>query len=261
MMSNMEKITYIVPVHVFNEDVKPFVEKALKSVTILEGAEQSEIFLTGELEVITQVQKLFNDVCGEDNKQIVTLVPTNEKDLFKKINFAVSKCKTQYFSILEFDDEYYPYWNKVAQRYVAKGYSVIVPISEIQTPEGQIAGLANEIAWDAAFVGEERLGVITVEDLLVFKDILTSGAYIKTEDFNELGGLKPELKLAAWYEYLLHTANENKVVFVTPRIGYRHTALRKDSYMSNIANEITKEEGIALIQEAMKPYQKEENKE
>lgn len=254
MKNNMTKVTYIVPVHEFNDDVKGYMERAFKSLANLKGAEEAEIFLTGELDVITQAQTLFNEVCGDDNKQIVTLLPTDEKDLFKKINLAVSKCKTKYFCILEFDDCFYPYWNTVAQRYTDKNYSIIMPIAEILTPEGQIAGLANELVWDVAFVDKGTIGFVEHNDLFVFKDFLTSGAYIKTKDFIELGSLKPELKIAAWYEYLLHTVASKKQVFVAPRIGYQHTALRKGSYLVEIANEITTEEGIALTKKAMESY-------
>lgn len=253
-MNNMEKVTYIVPVHEINDNVKEYMKKAFTSLVNMKGAENAEIFLTGELDIITQAQNLFNEICGENNQQIITLLPTDEKDLFVKINLAVSKCRTPYFSILEFDDEYYPYWDVVAQRYTDKNYSMIVPISELVTTDGDIAGLANELVWDAAFVDKGTIGFIEHHDLFVFKDFLTSGAYIKTSDFIELGKLKPELKIAAWYEYLLHTASTGKKIFVAPRIGYRHTILRDGAYMTTISKELTKEDGVALIKKAMENY-------
>lgn len=254
MKSNMKKVTYIVPVHEFNDTVKPYIEKAFKSLSTLKGAEKAEILLVGELDILTQCQSLFTEVCGENNSQIITLLPTDETDLFKKINLAVSKCKTPYFSVLEFDDEFYDYWDIVAQRYTDKDYSIILPITEIVTTEGEIAGLANEIVWDIAFVDKGTIGFVEHNDLFVFKDFITSGAYIKTKDFVELGKLKPELKIAAWYEYLLNTVTSGKEIFVAPRIGYRHTVLREGSYMSTIGSELSKEEGIALIKSAMQNY-------
>ena len=253
----MEKVTYIIPIHVVDDEAKQYMTKAFTSLASLKGAEDSEVFLVGELDAISQAQKLFIEVAGGDNKQISTLIPTDENDLFKKINLAVSKCKTTYFSLLEFDDEYYPYWNTVAQRYTKDDYTIIMPISEIVTPSGETAGLANEIAWDAAFVDSGDLGSIKVPDLLIFKGFIPSGSYIKTKDFNKLGGLKPELKIAAWYEYLLNAANSGKKIFIAPRIGYRHTVLRNGSYMTNISKEITQEEGAALIKQAMSAYKPE----
>ena len=258
-MNNMKKVTYIVPIHEFDNNVKTYMKNAFVSFSKLKGAETAEIFLTGEVDVITQAQNLFTQVCGEDNTQIITLLPTDEKDLFAKINIAVSKCKTPYFSILEFDDEFYDYWDIVAQRYTDKDYSIILPITEIVTPKGEIAGLANEIVWDAAFVKQKELGFIAHEDLFIFKDFLTSGSYIKTKDFIEFGGLKPELKIAAWYEYLLHTVTAGKQIFVAPRIGYRHTMAREGSYTVLAAKELSQEEGVALIKKAMEKYPIPEN--
>ena len=255
----MKKVTYIIPIHEFNSEVKPYIEKSFTSIINLKGAEKAEIILTGELDVITNTQKLFLEMCGENNTQVITLLPTEEKDLFKKINFAVSKCKTPYFSILEFDDEYYHYWDTVAQRYTDNQYSVIMPMTEITTPKGEIAGLANEIAWDASFVDNTKLGFIGLEDLFVFKEFITSGAYIKTSDFIELGGLKPELKIAAWYEFLLNCVDSGKDVFIAPRIGYRHTVLRDGSYLVTVANEITREEGVSLINKAITLHKPSEN--
>lgn len=257
----MKKVTYIVPVHEFNDEVKTYATNALNSLTKLTGAEEAEILLVGEVEIITKFQTLFNEICGEDNKQSVVLFPTEEQDLFEKINAAVAKCTTPYFSLLEFDDTFYPYWDEVAQRYLSiYDYSIVMPITEIVTPDGKIAGFANEIAWDAAFVGEDSLGVIKLNDLLIFKDFIPSGAYIRVSDFLELGGLKPELKIAAWYEYLMNTAHNNKSIIVAPRIGYKHTILRETSYMTVTTNTLTREEGVALIQQAMEPYVEKENK-
>ena len=257
----MKKVTYIVPVHEFNDEIKTYATNALTSLVHLKGAEEAEILLVGEVEVITKFQTLFNEICGEDNKQSIVLFPTNEQDLFEKINAAVAKCTTPYFSLLEFDDAFYPYWDEVAQRYLNNyEFSIVMPITEIVTPEGQIGGFANEIAWDAAFVGEDSLGFVKLSDLLIFRDFIPSGSYIKVSDFLELGGLKPELKIAAWYEYLLNTANSGKQIFVTPRIGYKHTVLRETSYMTVTTNTLTREEGVALIQQAMEPYVEKENK-
>jgi len=253
-MNNMKKVTYIVPVHVFDDEVKGFLEKAFTSFTQLKGAEKAELFLVGELEIITKAHELFNQVAGDENTQIVTLVPTDEKDLFAKINLAVSKCKTPYFCILELDDAFYPYWNEVAQRYTDKDYSIILPMAEIVTPKDEIAGLANELVWDVAFIDKGTIGFVEHHDLFIFKDFLTSGGYIRTADFKELGGLKPEYKIAAWYEYLLNTVTSGKKIFVAPRIGYKHTVLRESSYLSTMARELPIEEGRQLIQDVIDKY-------
>lgn len=247
----MERVTYIIPLHEWTEETEKYAAKAFDSLSKLSGTEKFEVLLVGELDVITKAQKLFNE---SGAKQLTTFVPTDIKDVFEKINYAVTKCATPYFSVLEFDDEFYPYWNTVAQRYVEQGqYSVILPLTELINTNGELCGLANELAWDAAF-GDAELGFVEKEDLLIFKDFITSGAYIRTQDFLALGKLKSDLKFLAWYEYLLNTTNNGKKVFVAPRIGYKHTVLRDGSYTDVIFKGTTREEAVAIFERAVKPY-------
>lgn len=256
----MEKVTYIIPIYEF-DTTKQYLTKAFDSLSKLEGADKFEILLVGELEEVMESKKLYTETCS-GGKQVITMVPTDKTDLFEKINFAVTKVTTKYFSVLEMDDEFYPYWNNVAQEYLSSGeYSVLLPMSDIMLSDGKIVGLANEIAWDASFCGEEKLGFLNLNDLLIFKDFIVSGAYINKGDFLQLAGLKPELKIAAWYEYLLNVANNGKTIFVAPRVGYKHMVLREGAYMTKTEKEISQEEGMKLINEAIKEYKKEESNE
>ena len=252
----MEKVTYIVPVHEFTDESKKMYESAFGSLAQLKGAEDFEVFVVGPKDVLKKCKDVYKEVtCTQE----LTLIETEETDLFAKINEAVMKCTTPYFSILEFDDAYYQYWNVVAQRYIeSERYSVIFPIAEMFTTEGKIIGLANELAWDAAFVGEENLGFIQLSDLLTFRDFQLTGSYIKTEDFISLGKFKPELKVFAYYEYLLRAANAEKKLFVAPRCGYKHVVMREGSYLDKITKELPREEGIALLETVIAPYKKEE---
>lgn len=248
----MERVTYIIPVYNFDE-TQELLKRALESLKQMKNAEKNEVFFVGDMDTVSKCSVLASQEI--QIPQMVTMVPTDVTDLFEKINLAVLKCTTPYFSILEYDDEFYPYWNEVAQSYIEnERYSVILPMNELVTPKDEYAGFANEIAWDAAFVGEEALGFVKLEDLLIFKDFYTSGAYIKTEDFISLGKLKPEFKFVAWYEYLLNAAHEGKKIFVAPRIGYKHTILRDGAYMTEITKTLPREQGVALIQKAMEKY-------
>lgn len=252
------KVTYIVPVHEYNDEVEKYLTRALKSLTVQDSAEDYEVFFVGKLDILTKCQEVAKKV---DVPQIVTLVPTDEEDIFEKINIAASKCHTDYFSVLEFDDAFYPYWNKVAQSYLSeKEYSVLLPMNENTRTDGTVPTLGNEIAWDAAFVND--LGHITKDELLVYKDFNVTGAYIKTKDFIDFGKLKSKLKIAAWYEFLLNVVDNGGTIFVAPRIGYIHTVLREGSYMVKCQSELTTEEAITLINEATKAHKpKEEKKE
>ena len=252
----MEKVTYIIPVNEYTDELVKYYETVFKSLAELRATEDFEVFITGPNDVLKKCEKLYKDTkC----KMALSLFATDEKDLFIKINDAVMKCTTPYFSVVEFDDSFYPYWNEVVQQYIAQErYSVLLPMVEMFTSDDKLVGLANEIAWDAAFAGEDKLGFVSTDDLLTFRDFHVTGAYIKTEDFISLGRLKSELKIAAWYEFLLRVSNEEMKIFVVPRIGYKHTVLRDGSYMAITTKELSREEGIALIEKAVEPYVKKE---
>lgn len=246
----MEKVTYIIPIHEFNEVVKDYLTKALTSVKELKYAESFKVLFVGPKDVLSECESVYNNVgCP----QKMDCVVTDLVDIYEKINMAVMKCVTQYFSILEFDDNYYPYWNNSAQKVIEKNnYSVVLPMVELVNEEKNLVGLMNEIAWDAAF--SDKLGFIGVDELKTFKDFNVTGGYIKTDDFISCGKLKPSMKIAAWYELLLRMCHLGYNVYVVPRIGYQHTILRKDSYMLKTKEEISIEEGQWLIQYATEEY-------
>jgi len=246
----MEKVTYIIPIHEYNEKVENYFKRAITGLKNLEGADTYEVIIVGTQDVLSKCETTYKVTkCP----QSLTLLPTDEQDVFKKINMAVMKCVTPYFSILEFDDDFYSYWNTVAQKELSKErYSILLPINEFVKTDNSVPSLGNEIAWDVAFVDD--LGFIGMKELEVFKDFNITGGYIKTDDFIALGGLKPSLKIAAWYEYLLRVAHNEKKIRVAPRIGYMHTIFREDSYMMKAQDEITQEEGAWLVKEASKVY-------
>ena len=249
----MEKTTYIIPVHEYNETVETYLDRALKSLTPFKGKDGSKLIFVGPADITAK--------CLERAKKVkLTLecdtMETDEKDLFAKLNLAVNSCVTPYFSILEFDDEYLPYWDEIAQNTIKNNpdYSVILPIIELEsgTEEKKKYGLLNEIAWDASFA--DTLGHLGIEELQIFKDFNVTGAYIKTEDFITAGGHKPSMKIAAWYELLLRMIDKGYTIFVAPRVGYRHTVKREGSYMMEMGKTIKQEEGMWLIEYALRDY-------
>ena len=246
----MEKVTYIIPIHEFNEEVKTYLTRALESLKTLTDANTFKTLFVGP--------KLVLDKCAELYKALecplkMDVVTTDVNDVYEKINIAVMKCVTPYFSVLEFDDMFYPYWNKFAQKVLSKKtYSVILPIVELVNTNKEPVGFMNEIAWDAAF--SDVLGFIGVEELKVFKDYNVTGGYIKTDDFISCGKLKPSMKIAAWFELLMRMSHNEHKIYVAPRIGYVHTVLRDNSYMVNTKNDISVEEGQWLIKYALDEY-------
>jgi len=231
-MHNMEKkVTIIVPLHLYNDTVKSYLEKAVKSI------DQSKhgIIFVGPKDVITKASAEFKNITLVEN--------TGDTDIFSQINVAAYKCLTPYFSVLEFDDEYLPNWDTVYGTEDLTNCSIAIPFNECYK-DGEFVSFGNEIAWDAAFLDEDgdELGVITEGELKTFKDFNITGGIIKTEDFISLGGFKPEFKLISWFEYLMRVIRSGKRFYVIPRVCYRHTVLREGSYMTIANDELSQEE-------------------
>lgn len=249
----MENVSYIIPLNEYNKEIEKRLKKALNSLDDVDGNEDDEILFVGPQKVIEKAASLLS----KKNHKEVTLVANEEKtDFFNQVNTAVFSCTTPFFSILEFDDAYKPYWNTEAQRYgTAVNASIILPLNEF-TIDGEFSSLGNEIVWSSVFAEKENetLGFISIDTLDTFFDFNITGALIRTEDFISLGGLKPSLKIAAWYEFLLRAAYNKKVIYVVPKVGYEHTVQRKGSYTDTAYKTISAEEGKWLIATAKQEY-------
>jgi len=249
----MEKITYILPLHKFDDEVKKFTKIALESLNNLNENDEDRLIVVGPKNVVDSANELYKEING---KLPITIVENDDKtDYFSQVNLAVSRCVTPYFSIIEFDDCYKPYWKKTALKYLTEDISILIPIYEIIN-NGKFDSFANEISWSASFSENEQstLGHITEKELSIFMDFFLDGSIIKTEDFLAIGGFKPSLKIAAQYEFLLRADYKGKGIFVVPKIGYSHTVGRADSFSEVSYGEISKEEGKWLIDTARQEY-------
>jgi len=250
-MNNMTKITYIIPLHKFDEKIEELYKSAIESLNSVEKNEDNKVILVGPSEVL---KKAIN-VC----KPVIetSLVENDETDFFVQVNKAAYQCVTPYFTILEIDDMLCPFWNAAMQEYEVVNASVLMPINEYRK-NGEFISLGNEIAWSSSFANISEngngLGYVDIDCLKAYMDFNVTGAAIRTEDFISIGGLKPSLKIAAWYEFLLRMAYNSKSIFVVPKAAYKHTIGREDSYMENSAKEISQEYGSWLIKTALQEY-------
>ena len=242
----MEKVTYIVPIHELKDETKKLLERALESLENVATDAEDELVFVGPLDIIKEVFVWYGEKDENSRFKEIGLVPNDKTDFFSQVNEAVKKCTTKYFSILEFDDAYLPYWDELVQSYAeATNASVVMPINEFLV-NGDFSSFGNEIVWSSTFAENDCLNT--------FMDFNMTGALINTEDFKEIGGLKPSLKIAAWYEFLLRAVYNAKVVYVAPKIGYEHTIGRKGSFSENAFEELSPEEGQWLIKTAKQEY-------
>lgn len=245
----MGNVSYIIPVHKFEETVKKLLPNALKSIKNSDDKDYT-VILVGPKDVLSECEKIVNEI---KLKSVTKFVENEVTDPFTQINTAVMRTTTPYFCVVEYDDEVMPYWSKRAKEYGENNASVLLPLVEFYSA-GVPVSFGNELAWDSAFADEHNLGYIDMEQLNTYMDFLVSGALIKTEDFISLGGLKPSLKIAAWYEFLLRCCYRHKDVYVVPKLGYKHTIDTPQSYSEISKSEIGQEEGTWLITTAKQEY-------
>lgn len=241
----MKGVTVIIPIgkNFTAETDKALLEKAVASVE------------KGTNVVYVGAEDKLPETLETNEKNIVN---TGETDFCSQINLAVSKIRTKYFSILEYDDEYTSIWFKNVEDYIKNkpdDTSVYLPLTEVydyQRPESGAIGYANDAVWAASF--SEEIGCIDLACLDYYTTFSLTGSVFKTDDFKEIGGLKPSITFAFWYEFLMRAAYNGKRLYTIPKIGYHHFVNRKGSLSDTYATTMTAEEGDKWLDIAKKEY-------
>lgn len=247
----MKDITVILPLHEFSEDIDVLVGRALNSYYDTDPKFETTLMVVGPAKVLED----FRDSRKFPAELNVTFVENEESDFCNQINAGATACQTKYFSILEFDDEYTHHYFENVEKYFSlhADYSIIIPINEIhdfQQPEAGAMGYLNEAFWASSF--SEKIGFPDEESLMDYLSANVTGAVFNTADFLELGKLKPSIKIAFWHEFLLRALHKDKVIFVMPKVGYKHYINRENS-LANIYNKTISEKEaqwwVSLAQE------------
>ena len=227
----MKELVVIIPMNEFGKENIELLNKAVESVP-------------SELNVLLSVPK------GTDGKKLkgisdrLGVVSESEGSSFVElVNAAVDIIEEKWFSILEFDDTYTPIWFDNAKKYVEfmPNVSVFMPLEDITDfNDGKYLGFGNEAAWASSFSNE--IGFIDNECLQNYFDFYMTGSIFNTADWREIGGLKPQIKLAFWYEWLLRMTNKGKKIYVIPKVGYNHRLGRKGSLVETYKETISQDE-------------------
>ena len=124
----MNKITTIIPVDKFDENIKSMLEMAVKSHIETSKDNPADLMFVGPKEVLNKVDDMLSTSKEwEDYKEFQYV--ENENSWFSaQINAAVKKVKTDYFAILEYDDEFTPIWFDNVVKYVDAGDDISVSV-------------------------------------------------------------------------------------------------------------------------------------
>lgn len=241
-------ITTIIPVHEYNEKIATLLDKAIESVEKQENiSEIPPIIVVCAFSIADDILKyqVSLETKYPNGINIIFISNMNKTDYQSQVNLGVKSVTTDYFSVLEFDDEYSTTFFKNAEKYV-KAYpkiDVLLTMMIEVNEKNEGIKMTNETVWAQQFVGENgEMGYLNVKALQQYTDFKLSGAVIKKSEFENLGGYKSNIKLTFMYEFLLRALNNACKIFSIPKIGYKHLATRQgslfDGYMKTMpANE------------------------
>jgi hypothetical protein len=164
---------------------------------------------------------------------------THKTDFLSQINMGINDCDTEWFSILEIDDEYKMVWLSSMNEYinVYKDVDVFLPIVKDINTEGTFLNFTNESVWAYGFA--EKQGFLDNTLLLEFQNFQTSGGLYRTQVIKDNGSFKDNIKLTFSYEFLLRLTHNGVKVMCVPKIGYQHVNLRENSLFWNYKNDKT----------------------
>ena len=246
----MKNITVILPVHKIEESYRAMLDNSIKSV---------EQFYEDVKLMIVCPSSIKSELTNLSELLEINIVTNNGKtDFCSQVNFGIEKCDTEWFSILEIDDEYKSIWLKSINEYV-KSYTdvdVFLPVVKDINYDGKFVSFTNESAWAYGFT--EMQGFIDNEVLLDFQNYQISGGLYRTQVIKDNGSLKENIKLTFAYEFFLRLTHNGIRVMTVPKIGYQHVNLREDSlfwdYKNNEKQKLSENEVKFWLETAKKEF-------
>lgn len=254
MAKKKTDITVILPIHELDGE---------SNVTLFKNSIESVVRQTtrpDELLIVvpkgSDVEKTLKNFDFGDAKSIVRVVSNDGKtDFASQMNYGVSECKTGWFSILEFDDEYAEKWfaNVVLYRDAHDDVDMFMPIIvDVNAADNGFMGLTNEAVWANSF--SDELGVLDNNALLAFQNFNIDGLTMRKSTYEDFGGFKSSIKLTFIYEFLLRMTFKDAKVMVIPRFGYKHLNQREGSLFHSYKGEMNPVEANWWLSLAKKEY-------
>ena len=129
----MKNITVILPIHTLSDDYKEMLNNSLSSIEDFHNDVKVSIVCP------TSLKKELKDL---SNKLEINIVANKgETDFCSQVNLGIDNCDTEWFTILEVDDEFKPVWLKSMNEYskVFTDVSVFLPIVKDINVEGNMS--------------------------------------------------------------------------------------------------------------------------
>lgn len=226
----MNNITIIIPIHEYNEQILNYLDKAIESIRKQENTEFPNVIVVYAAIIENEINDYFKIHPEVLNLSLIKNEGNTDYQL--QVNLAVDHVTTDYFSVLEFDDEISTAYIKNGEKYIESYPDVDIFLTMMIEVNEKNEGikLTNETVWAQQFVGENgEIGYLNLNALKQYTDFKLSGAIIKKSEFINIGKYKSNIKLTFMYEFLLRALNNACKVFTIPKIGYKHFANREGS--------------------------------
>jgi len=237
-MAETSNITVILPIVTLDnltikigEDEANYLDLALKSITT-QKVLPKEVLVVVPKDLDTKlIEEKITEAKKEKAESLEFRIITNEgeTDFGSQVNLGVNEVNTEYFSVLEVDDQYATIWfdNVVKYQKHYEGVDMYLPLVLDVNTDGKFLHFTNEPVWAKDF--SDKQGFLDNDALLNYPNFQFSGSVIKKDSFNSVGGLKPTLKLQFVYEFLLRMSYYDKKMMTIPKLGYRKTNMRPGS--------------------------------
>lgn len=223
----MKKITILLPLHKINEDYLIMLDNATKS--LIDFTNDIKLNIICPVHIKKEIDKL------EFNQKLETnyTISKDKTDFCSQVNLGINACDTEWFSIMEVDDEYKSTWLRNMNQHIQAypDVSVFLPIVKDINTDGEFISFTNESVWAYGF--SENQGYLDNEVLLDYQNYQISGGLYKTDIIKEHGLLKENIKLTFGYEWLLRLTFNKVPVMTVPKLGYVHVTFREDSLFWN----------------------------
>jgi len=244
--------TVIVPIHEYNDELSLYVTKALETVIKQQGVDEiPKMVLVYPSELDEAIVGLRDSLIrkhssgGTTHESFVLVKNDGKTDYQSQVNLGVKSVTTDYFSVLEFDDEYSDTYFKNVEQFI-KAYpdidvflTMMIEVNE----KNEGIKMTNETVWAQQFVGENgEMGYLNLNALKQYTDFKLSGGVIKKSEFENLGGYKSNIKLTFMYEFLLRALNNACKIYTIQKLGYKHLSTRQGSMFNTYLKEMPVEE-------------------
>jgi hypothetical protein len=234
-------------------DFDNFFEKAIQSVKNQKEYVNELIIVHCDEDVLTKHINSFDFT----DLNVVLESWTKEPNFADQVNRGVEISKSNWCSIMEFDDEYSNIWFKNAKKYmdIYSDVDAFLPIVVDVDDKMVFAGFTNEATFAQNISSE--MGMLNNETLQNYQNFQISGMVFKKDMYIEVGKIKSNIKLTFGYELFLRITHNDKKIMTIPKIGYRHINLREGSIFWNYKNgseKLTEGEARFWVESAKKEY-------